>query len=75
MTPVERDLVIYAAEELRGSFPIERLYRKFKGVISRRQLAKLGRRWESNGWLSPPASVVEARQVTDKLQKMVLDSD
>jgi hypothetical protein len=67
LSPVERDLVRYAREELGGAFPIGRLYERFKGRISYRQLSKLGRRWEHTGWLSPPASVVEARRVTDEL--------
>jgi hypothetical protein len=67
LSPVERELVRYAREELGGAFPIGRLYERFKGRISYRQLSKLGRRWEHTGWLSPPASVVEARRVTDEL--------
>ena len=61
---LERDLVGYARNELGGAFPVERLYQAFKGRISRRQLIKLGRRWESNGWLTPPPSPAKARQVT-----------
>lgn len=67
LTSVERGLIAYAREELEGAFPIGRLYERFKGTISYRQLVKLGRRWENNGWLSPPTSVVSARRVTDKL--------
>jgi hypothetical protein len=70
LTPVERALVRYACEELEGAFPIGRLYEQFKGRISYRQLSKLGRRWEHNGWLSPPASVVEARQVSKDLREL-----
>jgi hypothetical protein len=67
LSPVERELVRYAHEELAGAFPIGRLYERFKGRISYRQLSKLGRRWEHAGWLSPPASVIEARRVTNEL--------
>jgi DNA segregation ATPase FtsK/SpoIIIE-like protein len=71
LSPVERKLVVCAQQELDGAFPIGRLYERFKGLISYRQLVKLGRRWEHNGWLSPPASVVEARQVSEELWEMV----
>lgn len=74
LSPVERGLVDYARRELDGAFPIGRLYRHFKGRISYRQLTKLGRKWESNGWLSPPPSVVEARQVTDELWEMATEA-
>ena len=70
LSPVERKLVVYARQELDGAFPVHRLYDQFKGEISYRQLAKLARRWEHNGWLSPPASVIEARQVTDELWEL-----
>ena len=70
LSPVERELVLYARTELAGAFPVGRLYEQFKGRISYRQLVKLGRRWESNGWLAPPATVVEARQVTDELWEL-----
>ena len=70
LSPVERELVVYARQELDGAFPVHRLYDQFKGEISYRQLAKLARRWEHNGWLSPPASVIEARQVTDELWEL-----
>jgi len=74
LSSVERALVRYAQEELDGAFPIGRLYEQFKGEISYRQLAKLGRRWEHNGWLASPASVVEARQVTDELWELATRS-
>jgi hypothetical protein len=70
LSPVERELIRYAREELEGAFPIARLYERFKGEISYRQLSKLGRRWEHNGWLTPPPSVTEARQVTDELWEL-----
>jgi hypothetical protein len=70
LSPIERALVVYARDELDGSFPIGRMYEAFKGQISHRQLVKLGRRWENNGWLTSPSSVVDARQVTDELRAM-----
>jgi hypothetical protein len=74
LLPVERELVVYARQELDGAFPIRRLYQAFKGKISHRQLIKLGRRWENNGWLTQPASVVEPRLVTDQLWEMAMRS-
>jgi len=67
LTPVERDLVLYAHRELGGAFPIRKLYARFRGTISYRQLVKLGRRWEAQGWLEPQASVVDARRVSARL--------
>jgi hypothetical protein len=74
LTPVERALVRYAQRELDGAFPVARLYEQFKGDISYRQLAKLGRQWEHKGWLSPPPSAIEARQVTGELQELASTS-
>jgi hypothetical protein len=74
LSPVERELVVCAQEELAGAFPIQRLYERFRGQISYRQLVKLGRRWENVGWLTRPASVTEARQVTDELREIATRS-
>jgi S-DNA-T family DNA segregation ATPase FtsK/SpoIIIE len=67
LSPLERALVAYALQEFDGAFPIGRLYERFRGQISHRQLVKLGQRWESKGWLSPSLSATEARQVTPAL--------
>jgi hypothetical protein len=72
LSPLERKLVAYALQELDGKFPIGRIYKRFKGQISHRQLVKLGQRWEHRGWLTPPASVVDARRVTDELERVFL---
>ena len=69
LSPTERELVQYAVRELGAAFPIGRLYEQFKGRISHRQLIKLGKCWEHRGWLSPPASVVEPRRVTEDLRR------
>lgn len=74
LSELERSLVVYAQEELGGEFPIARIAEAFKGQISHRQLTKLGRRWEQNGWLTEPASVVEPRRITEALLKMVFES-
>jgi hypothetical protein len=68
LSSLERELVAYACHDLDGSFPIARLYARFRGSISHRQLVKLARRWEANGWLSAPASPIQARQVTEQLR-------
>ncbi|MFN2156272.1 MAG: hypothetical protein ACK2UX_13630, partial [Anaerolineae bacterium] len=72
LTPIERALIAYALQELGGAFPIGRLYERFRGEISHRQLVKLGQRWESKGWLTPPPSATEARQVTPALRAQIL---
>jgi S-DNA-T family DNA segregation ATPase FtsK/SpoIIIE len=72
LSPLERALVGYALQELEGAFPIGRLYQRFRGEISHRQLVKLGQRWESKGWLTPPPSATEARQVTEALREQAL---
>jgi hypothetical protein len=74
LSPIERELVVCAQEELAGAFPIQRLYQRFRGQVSYRQLVKLGRRWENVGWLTRPASVTEARQVTDELREIAVRS-
>ncbi len=74
LLPTEQAMVLYAQRELGGAFPIKRIYRAFKGQISYRQLIKLGQRWEHNGWLSPPESVVDARRVTEELWRIALRS-
>jgi DNA segregation ATPase FtsK/SpoIIIE-like protein len=70
LSPVERALVRHALAELEGGFPIGRLYEAFQGEISHRQLVKLGQTWESRGWLTPPPSATEPRQVTDELRRV-----
>jgi DNA segregation ATPase FtsK/SpoIIIE-like protein len=74
LLPVERAMVVYAQETLDGAFPIQRIYEKFKGQISHRQLVKLGQRWEHNGWLSPPQSVVDPRRITEELWQIAIQS-
>jgi len=74
LTRLECELVRYARQELDGHFPIQRLYRRFKGDISYRQLVKLGRRFERAGLLLPQASATEARRVSDELARLALGS-
>ena len=75
LSPIERSLVLHAQQQLDGFFPIGKLYQRFKGQISHRKLVKLGQRWEQNGWLEPPASVVQGRRVTDELRRVALRSE
>jgi hypothetical protein len=71
LNDVEQALVHYAVEQLDGAFTIDRLYEGHRGKISRRQLVKLGRRWERRGWLTEPAHAAAPRRVTDGLLALV----
>jgi hypothetical protein len=70
LSPIERQLVLYAHERLADAFPLRALYAAFKGTISYRQLAALGRRWERNGWLCPTASATTPRRLTAELLEL-----
>lgn len=72
LSELERALVVYAQQELGGEFPISRLAEAFKGQISRRQLVKLARRWELDGWLTARSSVSEPRRITETLSHLAL---
>lgn len=67
LAALEVELVRYALEGLGGRFIIGRLYDQFSGQISKRQLTRLGQRWELRGWLTTPAHATDARKVTDEL--------
>ena len=67
LEPVEMALVRYALDELGGAFIIGRLYEQFGAQISKRQLTRLGQRWEMRGWLTTPAHATDARKVTGEL--------
>jgi len=67
LEPVEVALVRHALDELSGAFIIGRLYEQFGAQISKRQLTRLGQRWEMRGWLTAPAHATDARKVTDEL--------
>jgi len=70
LSDVEAALVDYAIEELGGAFTINALATAFQGEISRRQLLKLGKRWELRSWLTSPDDVTEARRVTPELANL-----
>jgi S-DNA-T family DNA segregation ATPase FtsK/SpoIIIE len=70
LSALERELVGYSLRTLDGAFPIGRLYDAFRGRISRRQLLKLGRRWEGAGYLTAPASPTAPRYVSDSLRAL-----
>jgi DNA segregation ATPase FtsK/SpoIIIE-like protein len=71
LSEIERALVRYAVEELDGAFTINRLYERYQGDISRRQLVKLGRQWERRGWLTEPRHAADPRRVTDELFALI----
>ena len=71
LTPLEQALVRHALANLDGNFPIDHLYRDFKGQISRRQLVKLASNWEKRGWLAAPFSPTESRKVTPALVRLL----
>lgn len=73
LSDVETDLVKYAAEELDGCFTINKLAPAFQGDISRRQIVKLGQKWEARGWLTQPAHATDARRLTPDLCTLALD--
>jgi hypothetical protein len=52
LSPVEREIIQYAANELDGQFKIQALYQAFQGKISRRRLSQLAQSWEQLGLLT-----------------------
>ncbi len=61
LTTLERELVVYAIEELNGYFRLKDLHTAFEDEISRRQLSRTARRWEDAGLLTnPPRRVTVA---------------
>lgn len=68
---IERELVQHSLDALDGGFPIGKLYNAFRGRVSRRQLLKLGQRWEAAGYLTaPPANApTTPRRVTEALAR------
>ena len=75
LNDVEADLVRYAIEELDGRFIINRLAPAFQGDISRRQIVKLGQKWEARGWLTAPAHATDARRLTPDLRTLALGGE
>jgi len=67
LEPLYAAMVRYALDDLDGAFTIGRLYDQFGGQISKRQLTRLGQRWELRGWLTTPAHATDPRRVTDEL--------
>jgi len=67
LEPLYAAMVRYALDELGGAFIIGRLYEQFGAQISKRQLTRLGQRWEMRGWLTTPAHATDARKVSDEL--------
>ena len=72
LEPVEVDLVRYAVEDLGGCFIINRLAEHFAGQVSRRQIVKLGKKWELRGWLTAPKHATDPRRVSAELAALTL---
>jgi len=71
LTDIQRAMVIYALEYLDGAFAINKLYARFKGAISKRQIEKFAQELEARGLLTPPQGATVGRYVTDTLAAMV----
>lgn len=64
ISPLERELVRYALDELEGAFTVKELHRVFGNRISRARLSKLARDWEARELLtSRPRRVTYALRV------------
>jgi hypothetical protein len=70
LSEIETALVRYAVGNLGGAFIIGRLYEQFGDHVSKRQLTRLGQRWELRGWLTTPAHATDPRRVTDELRAL-----
>lgn len=70
LTPLERDLVNHALQELGGSFVLKRLHETFGEEISYRALSRLARTWEEIGLLTS-----HPRRVTIALRALVEQTD
>jgi len=68
LSPLEKRLVAYAAEELEGYFTIKDLYTAFREEISRARLSKLAREWEASELLTEVP-----RRVTYALQALAFE--
>ncbi len=66
LTPLERELVCTALEEMDGYFRLARLQQIFAGRISRRALSRLAEEWQALGLLTSPP-----RRVTYALRALV----
>ena len=66
LTPLERDLVVYAIDELGGQFTIKALHEAFRDEISRRTLSRLAQAWTDIGLLTEPL-----RRITIALRALV----
>ena len=67
LSELQSEMVRYAVESLKGTFPVKALYERFKGRVSWAALKALASKWESSGWLMPGLSVTASRQVSDEL--------
>ena len=64
LSPLEREMVRYALEELEGAFTVKELHRVFGDRVSRARLSKLAQNWEARELLtSRPRRVTYALRV------------
>lgn len=66
----EAQLVRYAVDELGDRFVINDLVSRFSGQWTNHRVRTLAKKWERCGWLTTPASVIDARRVTPELAQM-----
>ncbi len=66
LSPLERELVRHALENLDGRFDLVRLREAFRGQVSMRRLQRLAQEWESLGLLTP-----RPRRVTYALRALM----
>ncbi len=66
LSPLERELVSYALEEMDGRFRLETLHKVFGDRVSRRRLSRLAQEWEALGLLTS-----RPRRVTYALRALI----
>jgi len=71
ISDLEREMALFAVEELAGEFHTDTIWQEFTDRVSRREVQRLARRWEHLGWLTLQRNPAEARWVTDKLLDLV----
>ncbi|NIV33105.1 MAG: hypothetical protein GWN58_27750 [Anaerolineae bacterium] len=71
LTHLEREMILYAWDEMDGRFPVRDIYDHFHSRITRDEVITLGQKWERKGWLThPSAGGDRARHVTPELAKL-----
>lgn len=68
LSPIEKEMVVYALEQLNGCFTVNGLAQAMEGRgITRYRISKLAEDWERRGWLTTPRHATDARRITDEL--------